>query len=192
VSALAPTFALLVLVLVAVYRWRGLQRLAALRVRGAPLALGAAAAQLVSVVTQQQRAVLLVVSTLLLLGFCWRNRRLAGVGLIAGGIALNSLVMLVNGGTMPVSPASLPTLGYELTEGAQLPLQKSRVLADEHARLAWLGDRWHLPGPLAPVAAWSLGDGLLLAGLAWLLVRTMKGNVDDRDIWRAHTPPPLS
>lgn len=171
------TLGLLLVVLTAWFGPRRLGRLAALRFRGGWLVLLAATVQSLAMVFLQQRLVPVLITALLLAYFCWLNRRVVGIGLAACGIVLNMAVMSANGGAMPIPPQSVEQLGLELSVGTNLQLQKSRVLADETARLALLGDRLHLPGALGGIAAWSAGDLLLIAGIATILATTMKGPV---------------
>lgn len=159
----------------------GLARLATLHLRGGRLALLACTAQVVSITTQSYQLELLLTSATMLAGFCWLNRRQAGIVLAAMGIALNMLVMVANGGTMPVSTTAVAqVLGPRADTATLLPLSKGTILDDSEAWLPWLGDRLLLPGPLARIAAWSIGDVLLLTGIGWLLWKTMKGQKDDR------------
>ncbi len=93
------------------------------------------------------------------------------------GMLLNLLVMGLNDGHMPISPATVAAMrGPDVAPGDALVFSKDRVLDDAQANLPWLGDRILLPGPLTPLAAWSIGDMLLLAGIFQLLSRTMKGS----------------
>lgn len=50
--------------------------------------------------------VLLSTSLIAFLAFIWINRRLPGMPVLFVGMALNLLVMLANGGWMPISPAT--------------------------------------------------------------------------------------
>jgi hypothetical protein len=174
--------------------WRfgrsGLARLATLRLRGGVLALLACLAQLTSVLTHQRRLELLLVSAALLAGFCWLNRRQAGITLATLGITLNMAVMAANGGTMPISPEALARMSdIRVESGTALRFSKDIVLTDGEAALAWLGDRLSLPGPLARLAVWSIGDVLLLVGVGRLLWHTMKGPAhDDEHALRGAAP----
>lgn len=173
--ALTCTLGVLLAAFAGLFGARGLARLAALRFCGGWLAVGACVAQLAGALLAQRLAFLLV-SAGLLAAFCALNRRQAGVPLIAAGFALNLLVMGANGGAMPLSPEAWRDVGrVELAPGEYLPGNKSQLLPDQRAALPWLGDRLLLPGPLRGVAAWSLGDALLLAGVGWMLWATMKG-----------------
>jgi hypothetical protein len=168
-------------VLVGRFGRAGLRNLARFSPRGSALAAGAGFVQIANVITQQHRLALLVLTAALLILFCWMNRRLAGMGLATSGILLNLLVMGANNGTMPISPAMVARMSsFETRPGMELTRSKDRVLDDSAARFHLLGDRLSLPGPLARLAAWSIGDMLLLAGIARLLWRIMKGYDDDK------------
>lgn len=177
--ALALALGLFVLVPACRYGRAGMIRLANLRFRGGALALLASLAQLVSALSGRYLLGILLTAGLLA-GFCWLNRRQGGILLAAAGIALNLTVMAANGGIMPVSQTTFARIsGAAVEPGAPIPFSKDRVLNDDQAALAVLGDRLLLPGPLAGLAAWSIGDALLLAGVGWLFWHTMKGNTDD-------------
>jgi hypothetical protein len=188
---LPSTLGIMLLVLVCRFGRMGLRRLAHCSFQGGILAFGACLAQLASVLTHQWRFELLLVTATLLAIFCWLNRRRVGLPLTAVGIALNLLVMGANGGTMPVSPTTLASMSnLSVRSGTELQLTKDRVLADDQARLPWLGDRLLLPGRLRQLAAWSVGDVLILIGIASLLWHTMKGYDDDeRTFWCEAAPP---
>lgn len=173
---LSITLGLLLLALTCRFGRAGLARLAGLQFRSGTLALLALLAQLFSVLTQQFRLEWLLVSAVLMGIFCWRNARHAGITLAAAGIALNLAVMALNGGTMPLNPQALERMGgVEIAAGTAMHGSKNIVMHDEQALLPWLGDRLLLPGPLGRLAAWSIGDVLLLIGVGWLLWKTMKG-----------------
>ncbi len=177
---LTATLALLLLVLTCRFGLKGLARLGDLNIQGGWFLLMACASQVLSMIIQQQRLWFLVVTAAFLLWFCWLNRRQVGMMLITIGISLNMIVMAANGGTMPVSPATLATMrGVEVESGFTPRFSKSVVLHDEAAALPWLSDRLLLPGPLTGIAAWSIGDMFLILGVARLLWHTMKGTNDD-------------
>jgi hypothetical protein len=170
VIALLLVLGILLLAVVCRNGRAGLIRLATLRLRGGYLPLLACLAQLDGVLTQQHRQALLIVSAGLLCGFCWLNRRQFGMLLIMIGISLNMLVMVANGGAMPVSSTALAQVNNHYAISGAVPrFSKARVLKDNDVAFAWLGDRLLLPGSLAHLAAWSIGDILLLAGVGRLL-----------------------
>jgi hypothetical protein len=98
--------------------------------------------------------------------FLWLNRSYHGLWLLAVGAALNLLVMIDNGGLMPISPATLHAIGYAAParhlHGAVM-WSKDRVIGDGAAALAGLDDRiiWAMAGTHV---ACSIGDILVLMG----------------------------
>lgn len=166
----------------------GLLRLTTLHFRGGILALIACLAQAASVLAQSQRMLLLIVTAGLLLRFCWLNRTTPGFWLVTVGIVLNLLVMFANSAHMPISPEAFRRMsGIDVASGTALTFSKDRVMVDAAAVLPWLGDRLLLPGPLARVAVWSIGDLLLLTGTGQLLWMTMKGTDHDQSNLRRGT-----
>jgi hypothetical protein len=179
------TMGAVLLLLVGCFGSHALLRLASLQFRGGALALLACLAQGVSILSHHQRLLLLVVTTTLLLGFCWLNRATSGFWLATVGIGLNLLVMLANHGHMPISPDAFRHMsGLDVSPGTVLLFSKDRVLEDSAAVLPFLGDRLLMPGPLARLAVWSIGDVLLLLGTGRLLWVTMKGTNDDQRNFR--------
>ena len=182
------TLGAMLLGLVGYFGRAGLLHLTTLRFRGGTLALLACLAQSASVLTHHYQLPLLLVNTVLLLGFCWWNRAAPGFWLVTMGMGLNFLVMVANGGLMPLSPIAFAQMsGVDVAAGTELLFSKSRVLDDAVAALPWLGDRLLLPGPLARLAVWSVGDFILLAGTARLLWMTMKGSHNDHGNLRRAT-----
>ena len=134
--------------------------------------------------TQQmgiQQAVFLL-SHLLLLVFVWRNRRLVGIQIVGLGILCNLVVILVNGGFMPITPETLvrinpgttlginpgTTLGiWEL--GFHYGFSKDVILLRGATNLWPLSDVLVLPPPFPWPTAFSLGDLLIAAGIVVLL-----------------------
>ena len=116
----------------------------------------------------------LLISLALLLVFCWLNRRLSGVWLLAVGLFFNLLVIAANGGFMPISPqtashlispATLAAIGTGDRFG-----YKDILLLPEQTRLAWLSDHFLLPKGFPYHVAFSPGDVLIAAGAFWLMV----------------------
>jgi hypothetical protein len=94
--------------------------------------------------------------------FVWFNRSIPGLWLVALGAASNGVTIALNGGTLPASASALRSAGIDLDSSEFL---NSGVLADP--RLPWLGDVFAIPAgwPLANV--FSIGDVLILCGVAW-------------------------
>jgi hypothetical protein len=127
-----------------------------------------------SAISRELAASGLTLSLVLLLIFCWVNRRTAGIGLLAIGLALNLLVMAANGGFMPISPATAshifpPEIMSRFAEGDRFSY-KDVLLATEQTRLPWLSDVFFPPGGFPYQFAFSPGDLLIAAGAFWLLV----------------------
>lgn len=117
-------------------------------------------------------AIALVGSQALLLAFAWLNRSQAGVWALGLGLALNLLVIALNGGLMPVSPETVA----QLLPGAPPDawqvgnrLGRNIVLPVTATRLWWLSDYILLPAWFPIRKALSIGDILIAGGAFWLL-----------------------
>ncbi|WP_081995743.1 DUF5317 domain-containing protein [Thermus sp. 2.9] len=109
------------------------------------------------------------VAVLLLVGYgLYQNRHLKSLYLVLVGLLLNTAVIFVNGGHMPVSAEALERAGI----GDFVPIVESKgdavhALLDETTRLPFLGDVIPLP-PLRKVV--SPGDLFILLGIAGVVV----------------------
>lgn len=148
-----------------------LTRLAAQPVRSARLLQAALAAQLVGAVVPGGYVVGLAGSAVLVALAVRRDRRLPGMRLVGLGLALNAVVVGLNG-AMPVTAAAAERAGLDLTRIAA-GADPRHELAVPETRLPWLGDVLPLPWPGWPEVV-SAGDVVLLAGLGWLVVAGMR------------------
>lgn len=124
-------------------------------------------------VTKETAAIVLVGSQSLLLIFAWANRKHRAFWWLGLGLFLNLLVIILNGGLMPVSPATLsqllpqtPPEGWQI--GQRVGGSKDVILPEQATRLVWLSDRFLLPVWMPQRYAFSLGDVLIAIGAFWL------------------------
>jgi hypothetical protein len=171
---------------VGLIRGGSLRRIADLSLRWGWMALLALAIQLFSVYlpTGLQRGPpnprwwLLTFSYLLLFLVVWGNRSLSGMVIVGLGLLLNFVVIMANGGLMPITPQALRRAGHvdlapSLESGALVRSTKDIVLTREETRLWILSDIFVLPPPLPIASAFSWGDLLIALGVFVLLQEAM-------------------
>jgi hypothetical protein len=163
-----------------------LRRLADVRIRHAWLLWAALADQIliISVLPDAYPVPLAIahVASYLAAGLClWSNRDLPGAWLIAGGGALNGVVIALNGGTLPASAGALDAAGRAGDTGH---FTNSALLA--HPRLAMLGDIFATPPWLPGHSVFSLGDLGIWLGVAVFAWRTCRYAAPGR---HRHGPP---
>ncbi len=116
--------------------------------------------------------------------FFFLNRRLPGAWLVAAGGASNVAAIVANGGTMPASAAALNTSGWQPAPGK---FANSAALPDPH--LAFLGDVFATP-PWFPVhSVFSLGDIIIVVGMAMFMQRTCRPHGPTSRQMRSSSPP---
>ncbi|HUT15927.1 MAG TPA: DUF5317 domain-containing protein [Anaerolineae bacterium] len=114
-------------------------------------------------------ALLLVGSCLLLMATVWVNRHSRGVKLIGLGLLLNLIVMVANGGWMPVTPEAVIRAGHtdlvpSLASGMRIYSSKDIILLREETRLWVLSDVLVVPRPFPVPSVFSIGDVLVALG----------------------------
>jgi hypothetical protein len=145
-----------------------------LRFRWAPLVLVGFGAQVLlfsdAVATRigDLGPVLYVASTLLVVIAVVRNGTIPGMPLVALGAACNLAAIVANGGFMPASPAAMAALG----KAAPAIYSNSAIVAEP--ALAPLTDIFALPSWLPFHNIFSLGDVILAAGVAMVIVIAMR------------------
>lgn len=155
-----------------------LERLAEVRLRLLPLLFVAVvirfstelALGLGNPFAESYRQPLLAVAYALLLVALWRNRTYPGLALAFVGIASNALVILVNGGYMPVWMPAYAAAGFGEPLSSVLHTQLQVGTTPEFfLHLGPLADLIPIPVPFVRNVA-SLGDLFLTAGLAFFLL----------------------
>jgi Family of unknown function (DUF5317) len=94
--------------------------------------------------------------------FAWANRRIAGVAIAALGGLLNFIAITANGGVMPADKAAIASL----PRSAKGHFANSQILA--HPKLQFLGDVFGTPPSWPLHNVFSIGDFVLLFGVAVL------------------------
>lgn len=98
--------------------------------------------------------------------FVVANRRIPGMLLTASGGSMNLAAIAANGGVMPASPRAMEIAGISAT--GEHFVNSGAV---EGARLAWLGDVFAIPAAWPLSNVFSVGDVVLLVGVAILMHR---------------------
>ena len=119
-------------------------------------------------------SITLVLSQVVLFIFAWINWRTPGFWLLVSGLVLNLVVIMANGGFMPIAPDTaqwlIPTFSEESWEiGTRFAKGKDIVLPIDKTALYFLSDRFRTPAFDLYRAAFSLGDCFIAAGAFWLL-----------------------
>jgi hypothetical protein len=99
--------------------------------------------------------------------WCIYNRDIPGTAVVAVGIGLNLLVMGFHGGSMPVRADVLRLVGVVAAPGTILVGSKD-VVIDTSA--LWLLSDWIILPLGATKVIVSLGDLIIVAGVAWWLL----------------------
>jgi hypothetical protein len=120
-------------------------------------------------------ALSLSLSLIFFLVFVWLNRGLPGMAILLVGLVLNLIVIVANGGWMPISPqAASQLIGGDAINTVGLGNrfgQKDVLLDPKGTHLGFLADRFLLPEWFPYQAAFSPGDILIAIGVFWLLAR---------------------
>jgi hypothetical protein len=124
------------------------------------------------------RRAIFLFTTLALLAVLWQYRHYAGAWIIAAGISLNLLAAFPHGGLMPVSYQTVEQSGYfpgisRQDIGHQLGNGKDILLDRGDIAFEPLSDRYALSVPGYGGNVYSLGDFVLFAGLALVLVQAV-------------------
>ena len=119
----------------------------------------------------------LIISQTFLFAFTVINWRLPGMFLIIIGLGFNLIVILVNGGFMPLPVEVASRLWSEsvltrLQAGERISSgSKDILLPEAEIVLPWLADRFFPPDFIKYRFAFSLGDVFISLGAFWLLIK---------------------
>jgi uncharacterized protein DUF5317 len=150
-----------------------LERLAAIRLRWAPLALAGLTVQIALFTDPIGRPVgdaapaVYVGSAVAVLAAVLRNLDIPGISVIAIGASCNLLAIVANGGYMPADPTALGSIGGPAggpSNSIVVPDPVLRPLTDQFALPAWM--------PFANV--FSIGDVLIGVGIAATIALAMR------------------
>ena len=134
---------------------------------------------------------ILVSSQISLLIFVWANRHLPGLWTLGLGLILNFIVIVSNGGLMPISPETIyrlsPNAVITMADfGTRLGSSKDVLLSISNTNFWMLSDCLVLPSWIPYRVAFSLGDIFIAAGVFWLL--WVHGNIDDLQVRFLRSP----
>ncbi len=101
--------------------------------------------------------------------FVWSNRHLPGEMVIAAGGLMNLIAIAANGGTMPASAWAWRVAGFAPPTDS---FGNSSVVAS--ARIPWLGDLFAIPASWPFSNVFSVGDVVIIVGLAYLVHHTCR------------------
>jgi len=121
----------------------------------------------------QYSSILLIASYLLLVFISLKNINLPGFKYITLGLILNSFVIIVNGGKMPVIVNQQANQFLNHTNLLGNGQNLIHTLRDSNTLFAFLGDVIMLPKPLPDTSILSVGDIMIFVGLFVLIQKTM-------------------
>ena len=144
-------------------------------------------------IVEDLRLPLLAASFALLLAAIWVNRAYPGMTIAFVGILSNALVIMANGGYMPIWEPSLVAAGFSPTD---VPSAINTVLpatldASFLLHLGPLADIIPIPLPVIQNVA-SLGDLFLMFGLAFFLFAAVVRTPDDVTTRKSLASTPLT
>ena len=94
------------------------------------------------------------------------NRRIAGVPIVAVGMALNLVTVLANRGTMPVRLSAMHGAG-------RIDAVQANSTAMSDPTLPWLVDRWAAPDWIPLANVFSVGDVVIALGAVVIVLAGM-------------------
>ena len=127
-----------------------------------------------------------IASYVLIAGFLVANHHLPGLKLIALGAVMNFAAISVNGGVMPARQGALEAAG--MADNVAASEEFANSMAQEGARLSFLGDVFALPEPWVFANVFSAGDVVIAVGAAVAMHATCQSRLS-RSRRRQHPSP---
>jgi hypothetical protein len=112
-----------------------------------------------------------IVGAVLLLVVVWLNRRIPGANIFGAGLLLNLVAILAFGGRMPVVLPADVDLNSPTLAALRTGLDPLHVWLQHPHGLWFIGDIFSIPTLGGHHSLVSIGDLLMSAGVAWLIVR---------------------
>ncbi len=97
--------------------------------------------------------------------FIWSNWRIPGAVMMASGAACNGVTIAVNHGVLPANPHAMRVAGLHSSSSF------ANSAVEQHPKLAFLGDVFAIPASWPLSNVFSVGDVLIIAGVAWTSLR---------------------
>ena len=117
---------------------------------------------------------MIIFSYVVLLLAVWYNKKLKGIKIIALGIIFNFIVIVANGGHMPILLSSLYKAGLnDFTLVLKESIYITHVLISEKTLFGFLADVIPLPPPFPDPSVVSVGDILMFYGVFSLIQNAM-------------------
>ncbi len=113
--------------------------------------------------------------------FVLLNHRSVGTLVIGAGGLLNLTAIAANGGVMPASLAALKASGWHPSPG-----HFANSAAVDHPRLGFIGDVFATPSWLPVHSVFSVGDVVIVVGVALFLQETCRASAPDHRVVKVH------
>ena len=113
--------------------------------------------------------------------FVLLNHRSMGTLVVGAGGLLNLTAIAANGGVMPASPDALKASGWHPSPG-----HFANSAAVPHPRLGFLGDVFATPPWLPVHSVFSVGDVVIVVGVALFLRETCRTAARDHPVVKVH------
>lgn len=124
------------------------------------------------------------------------NRHLPGSSFLIAGTLANAVVIMANGGRMPVSERAIHVAAHAAEKVTALSVLRTEnslthQLLGPETRFPWLADIIPLPRPFPFPSVASVGDFVLAFGLMWLVLAAMgsRASVESRSSAEQLEPP---